>query len=160
MARRFPSLLKHRGGAALVEFSLLAPMLILLMCGLAEFANAMRQYHVMEKGVRDAARYVARTPMSGCALNGAAVTAAQNLALTGRTAGGAPLLANWSDSATVAVTVAACVSNTPRVYRGRDQMPVIQVTASAPYQDLGLLSVIGLGPIDLQVAHQQLWIGE
>jgi hypothetical protein len=39
-------------------------------------------------------------------------------------------------------------------------MPVIQVTASAPYADLGLLTVIGLGGISLSVSHQQLWIGE
>ena len=45
-------------------------------------------------------------------------------------------------------------------YRGRDQMPVIEVTATAPYEDLGLLSVIGFDSIDIEVSHQQLWIGE
>lgn len=147
-------------GAALVEFSLVAPLLILLMCGLAEFANVMRQYHVMEKGVRDAGRYLARVPMTGCALNGASVATAQNLALTGRTSGGTPLLPSWNNASTVAVTVAQCINNSSGAYRGRDNIPVIEVTADAPYADLGLLSVIGLGAIDLQVSHQQLWIGE
>jgi len=151
---------KAREGASLVEFSLLAPVLILLMCGLSEFANAMRQYHIMEKGVRDAARYLTRVPMSGCTLNGGSVTAAQNLALTGQTtAGGSYFLPTWTDPSTVTVAVADCVSNTPRVYRGHDQMPVIEVTAQAPYQDLGMLSVIGIGEIELEVRHQQLWIG-
>lgn len=151
---------RARKGAALVEFSLLAPVLILLMCGLSEFANAMRQYHVMEKGVRDAARYLTRVPMSACALDGTAVTAAKNLALTGQAAGGGTyFLPGWSDPSTVTVAVAACVSNTPRIYRGQSQMPVIEVTARAPYQDLGLLSVIGINGIALEVRHQQLWIG-
>ena len=147
-------------GAALVEFSLVAPLLIFLMCGLAEFSSVMRQYHIMEKGVRDAGRYLARVPMNGCSFNGAAVTQAQNLALTGRTASGAYLLPTWTDASTIAVTVAQCVNNSAGTYRGRDTMPVIEVTASAPYADLGLLSVIGIGDIDLEVSHQQLWIGE
>jgi Flp pilus assembly protein TadG len=151
---------KARDGAALVEFSLLAPVLILLMCGLSEFGNALRQYHIMEKGVRDAARYLTRVPMSGCTLNGGSVTAAQYLALTGQTtAGGDYFLDQWTDPSTVTVALAQCVANAPRVYRGHDQMPVIEVTAQAPYQDLGLLSVIGIGDLQLEVSHQQLWIG-
>lgn len=151
---------KAKRGAALVEFSLVAPLLVFLMCGLAEFACVMRQYHIMEKGVRDAGRYLARVPMTGCTLNGAAVTQAQNLALTGRTGSGSFLLPSWTDPATVTVAVAQCVDNSSGGYRGRDDMPVIEVTAAAPYADLGLLSVIGVDDIDLQVAHQQLWIGE
>lgn len=158
--RSLPRFGKSREGAALVEFSLLAPVLILLMCGLAEFANAMRQYHVMEKGVRDAARYLTRVPMSGCTLNGASVTAAQYLALTGQTAaGGDYFLDQWNDPSTVTVVLAACVANAPRVYRGHDQMPVIEVTAQAAYEDLGMLSVLGFDELQLEVSHQQLWIG-
>lgn len=159
MNRLLPRFIQGRDGAALVEFSLLAPVLILLMCGLAEFANALRQYHIMEKGVRDAGRYLTRVPMTGCTINAGAITTAQTLVLTGRIAGGAFLLDDWTDLNTVTVTVADCVANNPRVYRGHDQMPVIEVTASAPYQDLGLLDVIGLGPLNLEVSYQQLWIG-
>lgn len=160
MLRPLKPFLKERRGAALVEFSLVAPLLIFLMCGLAEFAMVMRQYHIMEKGVRDAGRYLARVPMTGCTLNGAAVTQAQNLALTGRTDSGSLLLPTWTDTNTVAVTVAQCFDNSGGTYRGRDDMPVIEVTAEAPYADIGLLSVIGIGDIDLEVSHQQLWIGE
>lgn len=159
MMRRRRDFLRKRDGAALVEFALVAPLLVFLMCGLAEFANAMRQYHVMEKGVRDAGRYVARVPMNNCTIPAAAVTSAQNLALTGQTAGGAFLLSTWTDPASVAVAVATCVDNSAGTYRGRVQFPVIEVTATAPYVDLGLLDVLGLGPIQLSVSHQQLWIG-
>lgn len=151
---------KARGGAALVEFTLVAPLLLLLMCGVAEFANALRQYHIMEKGVRDAGRYLARVPMSGCAVSGAAAAAAQNLALTGRTSGGSPLLPSWNEAATVSVTVAECFNNSGNAYRGRDQIPIIEVSANAPYVDLGLLSIIGLDDIVLEVSHQQYWVGE
>jgi Flp pilus assembly protein TadG len=133
--------------------------LVLLLCGMAEFSNAMRQYHIMEKGVRDAGRYLARVQMTGCTINGSAITAAQNLALTGRTSGGTNLLSTWTDPSTVSVTVAQCVDNSGGGYRGHTQMPVVQVTANAPYADLGLLTILGFGSINLQVSHHQLWIG-
>jgi len=152
--------IKDRDGAAVVEFALLAPLLIFLMCGMAEFANAMRQYHVMEKGVRDAGRYLARVPMTGCTVSGTATTAAQNLAITGRTSGGTALLPNWTNVSSVAVSVAQCVNNSSAAYRGHAEMPVIQVQAAAPYADLGLLTILGIGSINLEATHQQLWIGE
>jgi Flp pilus assembly protein TadG len=161
MKRRNPlRFIKDRNGAAVIEFSLVAPLLIFLMCGMAEFANAMRQYHVMEKGVRDAGRYLARVPMSGCAVNGGSIVSAQNLAITGRASGGTALLPNWNNASSVVVTVAQCVDNSAAAYRGHDQLPVIQVQASAPYADLGLLTILGIGTINLQTTHQQLWIGE
>jgi TadE-like protein len=153
-------LFKNRDGTAVIEFALVAPLLIFLMCGMAEFANVMRQYHVMEKGVRDAGRYLARVPMTGCVVDGASATAARNLAVTGRTSGGAALLPNWTDANTVIISVAECVDNSAGTYRGRAQMPVIQVQASATYVDLGLLTIIGVGAIDLEATHQQIWIGE
>jgi Flp pilus assembly protein TadG len=152
--------IRDRKGAAVVEFALVAPFLIFLMCGMTEFANAMRQYHVMEKGVRDAGRYLARVPMTGCVVTGGATTAARNLAITGRTSGGTPVLSTWSNVNTVSISVAECVDNSSSAYRGHAQVPVIQVQASAPYADLGLLTVLGIGTINLQATHQQLWIGE
>jgi Flp pilus assembly protein TadG len=159
MINALRSFRRDRRGAALVEFTLLAPMLIFLMCGMGEFANAMRQYHIMEKGVRDAGRYLAREPMNGCAINSNAVATAKNLALTGQPTGSTYLLRTWTDPNTITVTVAQCVDNSSGAYRGLSQIPVLQVTASAPYVDLGLLSIIGIGPINLQASHQQLWIG-
>jgi Flp pilus assembly protein TadG len=149
-----------RRGAALVEFTFVAPILIMLMCGMAEFANAMRQYHVMEKGVRDAGRYLARTEMSGCAFNGTAVANARNLAITGRISGGSPLFPTWTDPNSVVATVPQCFDNSGGAYRGHANMPVIEVTASAPYADLGMLTVLGIDGLALTVSHQQLWIGE
>jgi Flp pilus assembly protein TadG len=151
--------LRDERAASLVEFSLVAPLLILLMCGMAEFANGMRQYHIMQKGVRDASRYVARVQMTGCTIPAAAITNAKALALTGRISGGTNLLSTWTDPNTITVTVSTCFNNTTDIYRGQANMPIIQVQANAPYVDLGLLDIIGLGSITLQVTNRQLWIG-
>jgi len=149
---------KDRSGAALVEFTLVAPMLIALMCGLAEFGQALRQYHIMEKGVRDAARYLSRVPASPPCIaadpNWATyVTQAKNLAIYGATTTGSPLFRGWTNTATVSVPAPTCLVNLRP--SGAD-LPKIKVTATAPYADLGLLSALGFGPITLTVSHEEL----
>ncbi|CAN7415578.1 pilus assembly protein [Phenylobacterium sp. LjRoot219] len=155
----FRRLRAERSGAALVEFTLVAPLLIALMCGLAEFGQALRQYHVMQKGVGDAARYLARAParppcMDATDPNWATyVGEAQNLAVKGVPTGGTALFNGWSDTASVSVPAPTCLTN-PRG-SGSD-LPLIIVTASAPYADLGMLSALGFDAITLTVSHQEL----
>jgi Flp pilus assembly protein TadG len=155
----FQHLKAERSGTALLEFTLLAPLLIGLMCGLAEFGQALRQYHVMEKGVRDAARYLshvgANPPCTGITDPNWAtsVTQAQNLAVYGSTSTGTPLFKGWTDTTTVSVPDPACLTN-PRTNGA--SLPQVTVTATAPYADLGMLGFLGLGPITLTVSHQEL----
>jgi Flp pilus assembly protein TadG len=150
---------RDSGGSALLEFTLLAPLLISIMCGLAELGQALRQYHVMEKGVRDAARYLshvpANPPCTGIADPNWAtsITQAQNLAVYGSITTGTPLFKGWANPATVTVANPPCVANL-RV-NGAD-LPQITVTASAAYTDLGMLRFLGLKPITLTVSHQEL----
>ncbi|CAN7382649.1 pilus assembly protein [Phenylobacterium sp. LjRoot225] len=150
---------RDHSGAALVEFTILAPLLISLMCGLAEFGQVLRQYHIMEKGVRDAARYLSRVPANPPCTGiadpnwGTYVAQARNLAVYGVTSTGTPLFNGWTNTATVSVPDPPCLAN-PRV-NGAD-LPRITVTATAPYADLGLLSVLGVGPLTLTVSHEQL----
>jgi|WetSurMetagenome_2_1015567.scaffolds.fasta_scaffold72943_3 Flp pilus assembly protein TadG len=150
---------KEQGGAVLVEFTLVAPLLIGLMCGLAEFGQILRQYHIMQKGVRDAARYLshvsAQPPCTGISDPnwGTEVANAQNLAVYGTTTAGTPLYRGWTDPTTVSVPAPACLAN-PRVNGAA--LPQITVTATAPYNDLGMLAFLGLGAITLTVSHQEL----
>jgi Flp pilus assembly protein TadG len=165
MAQSAPLRLLRRDtrGAALIEFTLLAPLLISLMCGLAEFGQILRQYHVMQKGVRDAARYLTHVPANP-ACEGAtspagyswtqAVADAKHLAVYGSVSGTTPLLRDWTSTATVSVDDGTCVAN-PRG-AAANPLPKITVTASAPYVDLGMLSFIGVPPITLTVSHQEL----
>lgn len=150
---------RDTAGAALIEFTVLAPLLIGLMCGVAEFGQALRQYHVMEKGVRDAARYLSRVPANPPCTGltdpnwATYVSQARNLAIYGVTTSGTPLFRGWSNTATVLVPDPPCVAN-PRP-NGAD-LPKITVTATAPYADMGMLGFLGVGPITLSVSHQEL----
>jgi len=84
---------KTQGGAAIVEFALILPFLILMSFITTEFGRAMWQYNTLAKSVRDTARYLSlKTP-------GTHITEAQNLLVYGNVAGtGAPLVPGLSIS--------------------------------------------------------------
>ena len=160
---------RDRRGVAFLEFTILFPLLLALSLGVFEFGRALQHHHLINKAVRDAARYLARVPATcsaagtgnGAVDNSANVTEAQNLALTGAISGGTPVLNYWTNASTVAVDV-DCIdatSGTP-TYRGPAFLPVMRVTATVPYADLGFLTVLGLGGFTFSVNHKQLHIGE
>lgn len=74
-------------GAAIVEFTLIFPLLLLLMFITTEFGRAMYQYGALTKSVREAVRYLSiQTP-------GTHATEAGNLIVYGNLAGtGTPLV--------------------------------------------------------------------
>jgi len=49
-------------GAALVELSIVVPLIAVLGLGVMEFANYFFNYQLVQNGVRDAARYAACLP--------------------------------------------------------------------------------------------------
>lgn len=84
----------RQSGAAIVEFALTLPLLLLLTMITTEFGRAIYQYNTIVKSVRGAARYLsAQTPSSALTADPAAITAATNLVVYGNTAGtGTPLV--------------------------------------------------------------------
>jgi Flp pilus assembly protein TadG len=50
-------------GAALLEFTVILPFLMVLGFGIFEFSNMLYQYHLITGGVRDAGRFAAGLPM-------------------------------------------------------------------------------------------------
>lgn len=157
---------KDRSGAAIVEMTLLAPVLITLGLGVAEFGRALQHHHVANKAMRDASRFLARVPVTcpagattGTVTNPADVTTAKNLALNGTPTGGTPRLSYWSDPSSVTVQV-DCFNNTGGEYRGQPGIPLITVSAAVPYQDVGFLGSLGLAAPTFNPRHQQMHIGE
>src|SRR4051794_5538241 len=125
-------------GLALVEFAVSVPLLLLLLFGGAEFTHFLMNYSILNDAVRDSARYVAGNALAGqsgvVALNGALITAGQNLAVYGNVGGtGTRLLPGLT---TGQVTITADVANNN-----------INVLAAYPYQALfaGTLPTFGFG---------------
>ena len=160
------SFTSDRRGTSIIEMTLLAPLLISLGLGVAEFGRALQHYQVINKAMRDAARFLARVPATcpsggatGTVTNSADVTTAKNLALNGAPTGGTPRVSYWTDPATITVQV-DCFDNSAGAYRGQPGIPLITVTASVAYQDIGFLDALGLSAPTFTVRHQQLHIGE
>ena len=68
-------------GAAIVEFALLIPMLLLLTFIVIEFGRALMEYNTVAKSVRDASRYLS------IQLPGTKFTETRNLVVYGNIAG-------------------------------------------------------------------------
>src|SRR5436190_1625070 len=105
MMRRASLLATDRSGSAAVEMALALPLLLALMFGSFELGNYFLSEHVVQKSVRDAARYAARLSMTNYDCSSATVaTAAQqqirNVARTGDPSGTSARLRNWVDSNT------------------------------------------------------------
>ena len=157
-------------GAALVEFTLVLPFLMLLAAGIAEFGFMLHQQQLIYKAVRDAGRYAARYPYAttaACALSGepewaTMVANTKNVALRGQVSGGAFLLSSWNNVSMV--TVAEIARSVP----GGGSSPlgllcttasVISVTASAPFAGTGFLGFLGIGAFNLTASHDEMWAG-
>ena len=151
--------LRSETGAALVEFSLLAPFLLSLALGMFEFGRFIYQYQLVVEGLRDAGRYIARLDPTV----GANQTSAANLATTGTIDGsGDERVAGWT-----ADDVAFDVTDVPNddgsgnaLYRGGANIQVIEVTTTFNYSDLGFLDVLGFGPLSVAANHEQRVIKE
>ncbi len=168
------SLIRGDEGAAMVEFTLVAPLIIFLGLGAGEFGRALQHHHVINKGARDAARYLARVPATcgnagiaaGSVTFGADETTAKYLAMTGyKDASTNWILPYWNNLSTIVITV-DCLDNTALatpfegLYRGDAYIPSIKVSVAVPYAEVGFLSVLGAGAITFTAQHTEPHIGE
>lgn len=166
----FTSLRRDRRGTSAVEMAIVLPLLVGLALGISEFGRAIQHYHIVVKGVRDAARYLGRVDATcpGGGGGGSVInqTEAKNLAQYGQLTVGTPLLSYWTDPNTIAVGV-TCLDNSAGANlcgispcRQAGPVPIVTVTASVPYDDLGFLSFFGIGPLTFSVSHEQVSVGE
>jgi len=142
------------------------PLLASLALGTFEFGRALQHHHQLNKSVRDAARYLTRVPATcpagsptGYINNAVDETIARNLARTAYEAGGTPIVSYWSDPASITIGV-NCLDNEAETLRGVSWMPVIRVSTSVSYSDVGFLGLLGFEPLTLTARHEELHIGE
>ena len=152
-------------GSALVEGALLVPVLCALMFGIYEFSWLFYQQHLISTGLRDAARYLARSsnPCDGASPNWlAAEEYAKNLATTGSINGGVARVKGW----TAAMVTPLCQaidnpsgSNGTSAYRGRSTIYVVTVATRFVDPSLGFFGLLGLQPPIISVTHSERAIG-
>ncbi len=69
-------------GANLVEFAIVAPLLILLIAGIADIGRAFHSYMIITNASREAARYAARYPLHNIGICQAALNETTGSAVT------------------------------------------------------------------------------
>jgi len=147
MKRARSQLIADRSGTAAAEMALVLPLLLVLIFGAFDAGNYFLAEHVVQKGVRDAARYAARLPLAdfpSCSVpsGGVAEQQTQRVARSGDPTGAAgQRLAGWTSDAMTTVTIAC--PNTGASYETAGiytdfpvRAPVVTVSATVPYTPL------------------------
>ena len=147
-------------GAATMEVALAFPFIVLFAAGLIEYGSLFYNYELIQTGVRDAARYLARVQNRV-----ASETAARNLALRGTVDGTGALRVRWWQTSDIQIAYETTPNPVDeatgrRPYRGRDPLIVVRVSTSFNYAGLGLLSAVRLGPVRVDAAHEERYVGE
>ena len=154
--RAFPG---RTEGVAAVEAALVLPVLLALGGGVMEFGVAMYRLQLVEAGVRDAARYLARMPDPALA-----EAPARLLAVTGSITGAAPARVRDWEAGQVQIAYRAVANPRDaatgrRPYRGGDVVQVVRVSTSVPYAGIGFLAAAGLSDLRLSADHEERAVG-
>ncbi len=148
MMRRTARLASDRSGTAAAELAMSLPLLLVLLFGTFELGNFFLSEHVVQKAVRDAARYAARLPTSsypGCTPTAAALTEIQKIARTGRPDGTVQRLQGWAADTMTTVTMTCDTSGTYTGVFDDNPLgaPTITVVSNVPYTSL--FGTLGIG---------------
>ena len=157
IARRFAAC---RSGVAMLEFAIAIPILFILFAGGWEIARGLWLYEALNKGVRDASRYLARVDDPTTA---GSLEMAERLVLTGDIVGqNQPPRFNYNK---LTVTVdTKTYNNAAGVYRGPDganaDIQVVRVTAAMEFEAPLLFFLSLANPMTIKVMHEQRHIGD
>lgn len=148
-------------GAAMIEFALILPILIVLVFGVTELGRALYQQNTLDKAVLTGARFLARYPgavASDCSEGvgwSVALPFAQNLVATGQEVAGGEALLPGLDATKVKVEKP----------KGDDftEGCVVIVTVSVPFASLfgdSVVPLLNLGAFNLNAKSEERYHGE
>jgi Flp pilus assembly protein TadG len=162
------SLWRDDDGSALVEATIVMPLLITLFLGVFEFSWYLYNQQLVVSGLRDAARYMTRIELTDgnrdpCVQkdqNGVLYTAdAANIATTAEATGGSARVSGWS-AADVTISCSSRAALDAGNYAdGSTSMTIIDVATRFADPSLGLFSSLGLKPPMLSFSHEERFIG-
>jgi Flp pilus assembly protein TadG len=163
------SLWRDEDGSALVEATIVMPLLLSLFLGVFEFSWFFYNQQLVVSGLRDAARYMTRIELTDgnldpCAQKdqyGALYTDdAANIATTAQpSAGGSARVSGWSAAAVIISCSSSAALDAGNYADGSTSMTIIDVTTSFSDPSLGLFATLGLKAPMLSFSHQERFIG-
>src|SRR5215470_10652991 len=157
--RLLRSIWRESEGSALVEGSIILPVLFILVFGVFEFSWVICQQHLILTGISDAARYIARST----APNDATVKkVAKNLATTGSVDGDTPRVKGWTaDDIDISYTFINNAAGHDGLtdFRGGQVIESVTVSTTFTVPSLGFFGILKLSPPTVNVSHQERIIG-
>lgn len=150
-------------GAAMVEFALLLPLMVVIVFGITELGRAIYQQNTLSKAVASGARYMSRatqTVNADCSQGtgwGASTANAANLVAYGRQSGTGDSLLPELDAGDVSFSLEQ------RSVTGGGHACVILVSASVPFQAIfgdTLVPFLDLDPLTLNATVEERYHGE
>jgi len=166
---RMEALWRDRDGSALVEATVITPLLVSLFLGVLEFSWYFYNQQLVVAGLRDAARYMSRIELTNgngdpCAQkdqNGVLYAAeAANIATTAQTAaGGAARVNGWNAGDVTISCLPSAALNNGAYADGSTRMTIIDAATSFADPSFGLFSILGLKAPLLSFSHQERFLG-
>jgi len=153
------SLWRDTEGSALMEGTILLPLLLSLVLGVLEFSWLFHQQHLISTGIHDAARYLARSTNPN---HMTIQDNAKTLATTGSIDGKAPRVRGWTMrdiKITLASTENPVGAGGLTRFRGSPLIQSVTVSTSFTVPSLGFFAALGFKPPALSVSHQERVIG-
>jgi Flp pilus assembly protein TadG len=151
-------LIRDQTGSALVEATILMPVMLILFLGVFEFSWVYNQQQLVEIGIRDAARYLSRTATGNPCSQAGIVTNAKNLATTGTVDASTPKrVAGWG---TTNVDI-QCDLSTDKVdtFLGGTPYIITVKPKNFTYPSLGFFGYFGLTSPNISFTHAERNIG-
>ncbi|WP_281004815.1 TadE/TadG family type IV pilus assembly protein [Mesorhizobium hawassense] len=158
---------QDQGGTVLVEMALIVPLMVVLSAGIFEFGRFLHDKLLVEAGLSDAARFAARCNSQLYTDNGLTAincaTLAASIAVYGKIGGtttDTPRVVGWQAS-DVTINSSTCVNavdpgtGTVLYLSTTSQVCVVTASTNFHYQDLGMLSLVGVSSITVGGQHQE-----
>lgn len=162
MTRLFRQFRDCTSGSALLETTIIFPLVLILMVGTIEMGRAVHVYHTADKSMRSAVRYLARVSEPATCDGSWGQENAKNLAVFGTTDppdGAYPLIAGWDDLAEP-VTFSFPQRDPECSEPFPDDPLVLRIAADIP-MTVQLLEAIGLpSTVTIRVRHEERHIGQ
>src|ERR1700735_2394125 len=156
-------------GSALVEATIVMPLLLSLFLGVFEFSWFFYNQQLVVSGLRDAARYMTRIELTNgnrdpCAqkdqYGGLYTDDAANIATTAQpSAGGAVRVSGWSPADVTISCVSSAALEDGDYADGSAGMTIIDVAPGFAGPSFGLFASLGLKSPMLSFSHQERFLG-
>jgi Flp pilus assembly protein TadG len=162
------SLWHDEDGSALVEATIVMPLLITFFLGVFEFSWFFYNQQLVVSGLRDAARYMTRVELTDgnrdpCLQkdqNGVLYTAnAANIATTAEAVGGSARVSGWSAADVTISCFSSAALDAGNYADGSTSMTIIDVATRFADPSLGLFASLGLKLPMLSFSHEERFIG-